>query len=317
MKKDELKNMLYQMILCRRFEEKAGEMYTTGKFKGFCHLYIGEEAVAVGAMSALREDDYVLASYREHAHCLVKGSDPGAVMAELFGKKTGVSKGKGGSMHLFDSERNFLGGHAIVGGHIPIATGVGFALKYEGKDQVVVCFFGEGSVHQGTFHESLNLASLWKLPVVFCIENNRYGMGTSLERASSMYELFEKARSYNMPRAHIDGMDVLKVRKIFDEAVQRAREEKTPCLIEALTYRFKGHSMADPAHYRTKEELEKQQKRDPILVFQKTLLKDNVISKKDIENFEKEIEEKVNKAVEFADKSEEPELEALYEDLYV
>jgi len=317
MKKDELKNMLYQMILCRRFEEKAAEMYTTGKFKGFCHLYIGEEAVAVGAMSALREDDYVLASYREHAHCLVKGSDPKAVMAELFGKKTGVSKGKGGSMHLFDTEKNFLGGHAIVGGHIPLAAGIAFAVKYEGKDQVVLCFFGEGSVHQGTFHEALNLAALWKLPVIYCIENNRYGMGTPLERASSIYSLFEMARSYGMPRGHIDGMDVLKVRKIFDEAVQRAREEKTPCLIEALTYRFRGHSMADPAHYRTKEELDEQMKKDPIKIFQKRLFEENIITKKDVEEMEKEIEKKVDEAVEFAEKSPEPPLEALHEDLYV
>jgi pyruvate dehydrogenase E1 component alpha subunit len=317
MKDDELKDLLYKMIYLRRFEEKAGEMYTMGKFRGFCHLYIGEEAVAVGALSTIRDDDYVLASYREHAHCLIKGSDGGRVMAELFGKERGVSKGKGGSMHLFDIEKNFWGGHAIVAGHLPLATGMGFAIKYEGKDQVVLCFFGEGSVNQGTFHESLNLASVWKLPVIYCIENNRYGMGTAVERATSLYDICQKACAYDIPNIHIDGMDVLNVKKAFEEAVKKAREEKAPTLIEAVTYRFRGHSMADPAHYRTKEELEEQKKRDPVETFKKKLMQKKVISEKDVKDIEKEIEEKINQAVEFADKSPEPPLDSLYEDLYI
>lgn len=318
MKKDEMKNLLYQMMYIRAFELKAAELYTMGKFRGFCHLYIGEEAVAVGAMSTIRDDDYVLATYREHAHCLVRGSEGGRVMAELLGKETGVSRGKGGSMHLFDIEKNFWGGHAIVAGHLPLAAGMAFAIKYEEKDQVVLCFFGEGSVNQGNFHESLNLASIWKLPVIFCIENNRYGMGTAAERATSLYEdICKKAAAYGIPRIHIDGMDVLKVREGFEKAVKRARKESIPTLIETITYRFKGHSMADPAHYRTKEELESQMKRDPIEIFKKKLKADKVITDKDFEALEKEIEEKVNEAAEFAEKSSEPSLDELYKDIYV
>ena len=252
-------------------------MFTLGHIGGFCHLYIGQEAVCVGAISCLREDDYVLSAYRDHGHCIIKGSSPKKVMAELFGKSTGLCKGKGGSMHLFDAEKNFLGGFAIVGGHLPIATGAAFAIKYQKKDQVVLCFFGEGAVNIGAFHESLNIAATWKLPVIYLCENNRYGMGTPIERATSLYDICQKACAYSMERDHIDGMDVLAVRESVEKAIQRAREHSIPTLIEARTYRFRGHSMLDPAHYRTKEELEEQLKRDPIGTFKEKLLKDSTL----------------------------------------
>ncbi len=260
------RGLLRQMLRIRRFEEKAGEAYAQGKIGGFCHLYIGQEAVAVGALAALREDDYVFASYREHAHALVRGVSARACMAELFGKSTGCSGGKGGSMHLFDVERNFMGGHAIVGAHIPLAAGAGFAIKYRGTDQLSICFFGEAAANIGAFHETLNMAALWKLPVIFLCENNRYGMGTALERASSVYHISDRGCAYEMDDETVDGMDVLAVYDAVRRAVERARSGKLPTLIEARTYRYMGHSMADPihGHYRTKEELEEQKKRDPI-----------------------------------------------------
>jgi pyruvate dehydrogenase E1 component alpha subunit len=239
--------LLEQMQLIRRFEEKAAEMYALGKIGGFLHLYIGQEAVAVGAMSTLRPDDLAIAGYREHGHILAKGGDPRRVMAELFGRRDGVSKGKGGSMHMFDRAINFLGGHAIVGGYLPIATGVGFAIRYEDRDRVILCFFGDGSVPQGEFHESLNLASLWKLPVVFICENNRYAMGTAIQRALAQTDISKFADAYAMPGEACDGMDVLAVRDCVGRAVARARASKTPTLVEARTYRFRGHSMRDPA----------------------------------------------------------------------
>ena len=228
------------MQLIRRFEEKAAEMYALGKIGGFLHLYIGQEAVAVGAMSTLRPDDYAIAGYREHGHILAKGGDPRRIMAELFGRRDGVSKGKGGSMHMFDRSINFLGGHAIVGGYLPIATGVGFAIRYEDRDRVILCFFGDGSVPQGEFHESMNLASLWKLPVVFICENNRYAMGTAIQRALAQTDISKYAEAYAMPGEACDGMDVLAVRECVGRAVARARESKAPTLVEARTYRFRG-----------------------------------------------------------------------------
>jgi pyruvate dehydrogenase E1 component alpha subunit len=235
------------MMLIRRFEEKAAEAYAMGKIGGFLHLSIGEEAVAVGAAAALRDDDYMISTYREHGHCLAKGSDPRRMMAELYGRRDGLSRGKGGSMHLFDRERNFMGGHAIVGAHLPLAAGVGFAIKYQGGDQVMVCFFGDGSVPEGEFHESMNLAALWKLPVIWICENNRYAMGTSVERALAQTEIWKFAEVYGIPGEPADGMDVLAIRDTVGRAVERARRDKTPTLIEARTYRFRGHSMRDPA----------------------------------------------------------------------
>src|SRR5881396_311923 len=234
------KRLLSDMLLIRRFEEKAAEGYALGKIGGFLHLYIGEEAVAVGATSMLRPDDYAISAYREHGHCLAKGSDPKRAMAELFGRRDGLSKGKGGSMHLFDKSTNFLGGHAIVGAHLPIAAGVGFAIKYRGGDQVVLCYFGDGAVPEGEFHEALNLAALWKLPVIFICENNRYAMGTALERALAETEIWKFGEAYGIPCEPVDGMDVLVVRDAVARAVDRARHDKTPTLLEARTYRFRG-----------------------------------------------------------------------------
>src|SRR2546429_9217960 len=250
--RETLLTLFRQMLLIRRFEEKCAESYSLGKIGGFCHLYIGQEAVGVGAISALRPDDYVLTSYREHGQAIAKGISPEAVMAELYGKAGGCSHGKGGSMHLFDAEVNFLGGHAIVGGQIPLATGVAFACKYKETDQVTVCFFGEAAVNQGAFHESLNMAQLWKLPCIYICENNKYGMGTSLEGAMSLQNISEKACAYELESEYVDGRALLAIRQGKQRAVKRAREQAGPALIGARTYRFMGHSMSDPGKYRTR-----------------------------------------------------------------
>jgi pyruvate dehydrogenase E1 component subunit alpha len=312
------KQLLTDMFLIRRFEEKAAEAYTLGKIGGFLHLYIGEEAVAVGATSALRPDDYAISAYREHGHCLAKGADPKRTMAELYGRRDGLSGGKGGSMHLFDKSVNFLGGHAIVGAHLPIAVGVGFAVKYQGGDQVVVCYFGDGAVPEGEFHESMNLAALWKLPVIFLCENNRYAMGTSVERALAQTEIWKFGQTYGIPSERIDGMDVLAVREAVARAVARARKQKTPALLEADTYRYRGHSMRDPAGavYRTKEEVEREKLRDPITLFREKMLAADVLSEADVKAIEKDVNDRVDEAVAFADASPEPPGEALFTDIY-
>ena len=312
------RRLLSEMMLIRRFEEKAAEAYAMGKIGGFLHLYIGEEAVAVGATSVLRPDDYAVAAYREHGHCLAKGSDPRRAMAELFGRRDGLSKGKGGSMHLFDRSVNFLGGHAIVASHLPLAAGVGFAIKYQGGDQVMVCYFGDGAVPAGEFHEAMNLASLWKLPVIFLCENNRYAMGTSLERALAETEIWKFGRSYNMPCEPVDGMDVLAVREVVERAVARARSEQLPSLIEARTYRFRGHSMRDPAGaiYRTKEEVEHEKQRDPIVLFRDRALAAGCIAEADVRAIEKDVNDRIDEAVAFAEASPEPPAEWLFTDIY-
>src|SRR5688572_17144423 len=274
--KARLHEMLHQMLLGRRFEEKTAEAYAVGKIGGFCHLYIGQEAVAVGSFAALRPDDYVITAYREHVQALAKGMTPREVMAELYGRVGGSSKGKGGSMHMYSNKVNFMGGWGIVGGQIPLGTGFAWAIKYRGEDRVCLCFMGEAAVNQGAFHESLNMAALWKLPVIYIVENNRFGMGTAWERASSLYDISQKASAYDMPSAIADGMDVLDMRRVTQEAIDRAREDGTPTLIEARCYRFMGHSMSDPVHgvYRTKDEVEEQKRKDPITRFIE-LLKDN------------------------------------------
>src|SRR5712664_666296 len=310
--RETLINIYHQMLLVRRFEEKSAEAYSAGKIGGFCHLYIGQEAVAIGAISAIRKDDYVLTSYREHAHAIAKGMPPESVMAELFGKATGCSKGKGGSMHMFDKELGFLGGHAIVGGQIPLATGVAFASKYKGTDQVTLCFFGEAAVNQGAFHESLNMAQLWKLPCIYICENNQYGMGTSLARAMSLQNVAAKACAYEMASEFVDGMDVMAMRQATERAVQRAREESLPTLLEARTYRYMGHSMSDPGKYRTRAEIEKYQERDPIKTFAQTLKQNGVLSDQDIADIEAQIKQEVEHAVQFADESPEPDPNELY-----
>jgi pyruvate dehydrogenase E1 component subunit alpha len=314
-----LKDLLEKMLLVRRFEEKSAEMYTLGKIGGFCHLYIGQEAVAVGAIAALEPEDAVLCSYREHGHALARGMDPGPIMAELFGKRTGCSKGKGGSMHLFDPAVGFMGGHGIVGGQIPLAAGVAFAAKYLNQSRVTLCFFGEAAVNIGSFHESLNLAQLWKLPVVFICENNEFGMGTPILKTSAIHDLSEKAGSYDMARAIVDGMDVLSVYDGLSEAVERARKEDLPTLIEARTYRFMGHSMSDPAHgtYRTREELAEHRQRDPIKRFTSTLESLGIINQEYIDDLDGKIREVVDQAVAFADESPDPTPEDLTTDVYL
>jgi len=309
--------MLRQMLLIRRFEEKAAEAYALGKIGGFCHLYIGQEAVAVGSLSAVREDDYAICSYREHGQALVRGIPAGAVMAELFGKATGCSKGKGGSMHLFDAKRRFMGGHGIVGGHIPLAAGIAFANKYQGGDQVCICYFGEAAVNIGAFHETLNMASVWKLPVIFLCENNRYGMGTAFERVAAVTDVVEHARSYDMAAEAVDGMNVLTVYDATRRAVERARKGGDPTLLEVRTYRFMGHSMSDPLHgvYRTKDEVEEQKKKDPITQLAEKLKEDKVIDQAALDAMDAEIHTEVEQAVKFADESPDPDLAELYNDV--
>src|SRR5215813_2651407 len=314
--RDTLIELYYQMLLCRRFEEKSAEAYSSGKIGGFCHLYIGQEAVAVGAISAIRKDDYVLTSYREHGHAIAKGMKCESIMAELFGKVTGCSKGKGGSMHMFDKEVNFLGGHGIVGGQIPLATGTAFASKYQGTDQVTLCFFGEAAVNQGAFHESLNMAQLWKLPCIYICENNQYGMGTSLARAMSLRDISKKACAYEMASEFVDGMDVLAVREATMRAVERARKDYLPTLLEIRTYRFMGHSMSDPGNYRTRADIEKYQERDPIKVFSATLLEEKIADEKTLEEIDHKVREVVEDSLRFADESPLPDSSELYTDVY-
>jgi pyruvate dehydrogenase E1 component alpha subunit len=315
---DEYRDWLRQMILIRRFEEKAGEAFSLGKIGGFCHLYFGQEAVAVGSLAALGPDDYITCSYREHGHALARGISARTVMAELFGKAAGSSKGKGGSMHLFDASLGFLGGHGIVGGHIPLATGMAFAAKYRDTEQVAVCYFGEAAVNNGAFHEALNMAALWKLPAIYLCENNRYGMGTALERASAIYDISERASSYDMANEVVDGQDVLIMHAAMERAVERARADKVPTLLEVRTYRFMGHSMSDPihGHYRTKEEVEDQRKRDPISVWSQRLIAEGLTDEAAVKALDQEIVREVEDAYQFADQAPDPEMEELHRDVY-
>src|SRR6478752_3331648 len=295
--------MLRSMLLQRRFEERCAEAYALGKIGGFCHLYIGQEAVSTGTLSMLRPDDYVITTYRDHGQALARGMSPRTVMAELFGRVDGCSRGKGGSMHLFDANTNFLGGHGIVGGHVPLAAGVGFAIKYRGGDQVMVCFMGESVVNTGAFHEALNMAGLWKLPVVYVIENNRYGMGTALERASAIHDIYERGAAYNMARATCDGQDVFAVRDAMKEAVDRARTDSAPTLLEVRTYRFMGHSMSDAVSgtYRSKAELDEYMKRDPIALLRAHMHENNELTDEELQKMDEEIKAVVQDAWDFAD----------------
>lgn len=320
MERDDLLSLYHQMLLIRRFEEKSAEMYALAKIAGFLHLYIGEEAVAVGAIAALRPDDYVISAYRDHGHCLARGSDPRAVMAELFGKATGLCKGKGGSMHLVDAERRFMGGYAIVGGHLPLAAGLAFAVKYRKSDQVVLCFFGEGALPSGQTHEAFNLAALWKLPVIFICENNRYAMGTPITRGIALYtEITETARSYGIEAEEVDGMDVLAVRARLREVVATVRSSPRPYFIEARTYRYMGHSMADPSHghYRTKDEVESERKRDPLVRLRQMIQEQGLGGDADFDRLDREVGDVVDQAVRFADDSPFPGPEELHTDVYV
>ncbi len=314
--RDELLRMLYQMVLIRRFEEKAAEAYTLGKIGGFCHLYIGQEAVAVGSIAALRPDDYVITSYRDHGHALAKGTPADEVMAELYGKAGGCSAGKGGSMHLFDRDMNYMGGHGIVGAQIPLATGLAFASKYKHTGQATLCYFGEAAVNQGAFHESLNMAQLWKLPCVYICENNQYGMGTSLARAMSLQDVSQKAPGYDMASEFVDGMDVLAVYEATKRAVERARNESLPTLLEIRTYRFMGHSMSDPGNYRTRAEIEKYQERDPIKVFAESLRQQSLLDDEQLKDIEARVQVEVEQSLKFAEASPEPAPAELFTHIY-
>jgi pyruvate dehydrogenase E1 component subunit alpha len=313
-----LKSLLNSMLLIRCFEEKVAELFKKGKIGGFCHLYIGQEAVAVGSISTLTPDDYIFSSYRDHGHALARGVEPGEIMAELYGKQSGVSKGKGGSMHLFDRRQGCLGGYALVGGQIPLAVGAAFANRYLKQSRVTICFFGEAAVNGGPFHESLNLAALWELPVVFICENNRYGMGTPIERASALYDLSQKAFAYNMEHSLVDGMNVLAVREVVNEAVERARNESAPTLIEARTYRFMGHSMADPVHghYRTEKEVEEQRRLDPIRLLTSALDTLAIMTIEKVEDERERVLDKVEDAIAFAERSLDPLSSDLLHDIY-
>lgn len=313
---EKLISMYREMLLIRRFEERSAQEYGKGKIGGFCHLYIGQEATGVGAVAALRPDDYIYTAYRDHGLALARGMTSKGCMAELFGKVTGVSKGIGGSMHFYDLEKGFMGGWGIVGGHPPLAAGSAFATKYQGKDSVTICFMGEASTNQGVFHETLNMAQLWKLPVIFICENNGYGMGTAISRAMAGEHLFEKAAGYEMARLAVNGMDVIEMYREMSIAIERARTEMLPTFIEARTYRFRGHSMSDPGQYRTKEEIEEYKRRDPVETFGRELVAEGLMTEAELEAMDEQIKQEVQEAVEFADASPQPSLEMLHENVY-
>lgn len=306
-----------QMVLIRTFEERAAEEYTKGKITGFTHLYSGEEAVAVGAISALSDKDYVVSAYRDHGHVLVKGADAGSVMAELFGKATGLSHGRGGSMHLFDGSIRFMGGYGIVGGGLPISVGLAQAVAYRGEDEVVASFFGDGAVNQGVFHESLNMAKLWKLPLLLICENNFYGIGTSVGRASAVEDIYKRVCAYDMQAAQVDGMDVMAVRSAAERAVATIRSGKGPVFIEARTYRFRGHSMSDPDEYRSKTELKIWRERDPIPKFAKHLESEGITTAVSLKEIRESVDKEVTDAVAFADSSPDPPVADLMKNVNV
>ncbi|MEE9285831.1 MAG: pyruvate dehydrogenase (acetyl-transferring) E1 component subunit alpha [Dehalococcoidia bacterium] len=305
-----------KMVLIRRFEEKAGEMYGRGKIGGFLHLYIGEEAVAVGAIPPLEDRDYIVTHYREHGHALARGLETKRLMAELFGRVTGTSKGKGGSMHLFDAAKGFMGGYAIVGAMMPIATGLALASQYRDEGRICLCIFGDGAVNEGEFHESFNLAALWKLPVLFLLENNGFGMGTRVERAHAGKEICHLADAFGIPSEQVDGMDVLAVREAAIRAINHVRSGQGPFFLEATTYRFRGHSMSDPVAYRDKKEEQQWKRRDPVVQFRRELLQSSAASEENIAAIEQSVDEEIGEAVAFADASPNPTLEVLDEDIY-
>ncbi len=306
-----------KMLLIRRFEEKAGQLYGKQKIKGFCHLYIGQEACAVGAASALTKDDKWITAYRDHGHPLALGTPPRAVMAELYAKATGCSKGKGGSMHIFDKNVNFVGGHGIVGGQIPLGAGLAFAEQYNGTKNLCICYMGDGAVRQGALHEAFNMAMLWKLPVIFVVENNGYAMGTSVGRTSNVTELYTLGESYDMPSESVDAMRVEEVHLAVARAAERARKGDGPTFLEFKTYRYKGHSMSDPAKYRTKEELEDYKGQDPIEQVRATIFANKYATEAELEKIDKEIKVIVEAAVKFAEESPYPEASEAYSDVYV
>jgi len=313
---DELVSFYRDMLLIRRFEEKAGQMYGMGLIGGFCHLYIGQEAVVVGVQTALRDGDSVITGYREHGHMLIGGSDPKAIMAELTGRSAGCSSGKGGSMHMFNPEKGFYGGHGIVGAQVSLGTGLGFAAKYRKSQDVAVAFFGDGASNQGQVYESFNMAELWTLPVIYIIENNQYAMGTSVKRASSEVELFRRGESFRIPGEQVDGMNVLAVRAAMDKAVAHCRSGNGPYILELKTYRYRGHSMSDPAKYRSKEEVQKMRaEHDAIDQIKEVILNKGIMDEAALKNIDKEIKATVADAASFAQECPEPDLSELYTDV--
>ena len=318
MNKEDYLNLYKKMYLIRLFEESCGENYSKGFIRGFLHLYIGQEAVAVGSIDSLQEKDYIVTHYRDHGHAIARGLSTSGLMAELFGKETGVSKGKGGSMHLFDAEKNFMGGHAIVGAQMPLSAGFALASQYRKEDSVTVVYFGDGATNQGTFHETMNLASVWKLPMVFFLENNFYGMGTSVERIRTNGKSFSNlAEGYGIPSTVVDGMDVLAVKETTKEVVDKVRNGNGPALIEATTFRFQGHSMADPAKYRESSEVDEWKKKDPVESFPNYILNKNIASQAEIDEVKKIVNDEMASAVKFATESNEPDLNSLNKDVYL
>ena len=316
--KDQLIDMYKEMCFFRRFEERVGLAYTKRKFSGFCHLHIGQEALAVGVQSALRPTDYMLSSYRSHTQAIGKGIPAGQVMAELFGKVDGVCRGKGGSMHMFSDEHRFFGGHGIVGGQVPIAAGIAFKIRYSDEDEICVCYLGDAATNQGQFHEALNMAATWDLPVLYIIENNKYGMGTDIKRTTSVDHLWKRALAYDMDHSDVDGMDVVAVHDHVNAIVENMRKTKRPYLLDALTYRYRGHSVSDPGLYRTKQEVEEYQKhRDPILQLGARLVEEGYATEEELKTWDKEAKQKTKDAEAFADASENPPVDELYDHVLV
>ena len=316
MQKKEYLDIYYQMVLIRRVEERAAELYQQGKIGGFLHLYIGQEAVSTGLISVRKPQDRLITAYRDHGVAINAGISARQVMAELLGKATGVSKGKGGSMHMADVDKNYWGGHAVVGAHLPIATGLALGDQYQDKDGVTICMFGDGATNIGFFHEALNLSKVWNLPVLWVCENNQYGMGTAVDRASAVIEIRQKAVGYSIPNERVDGMNVLTVRKAAEKAIAHIRSGQGPYFLEVVTYRFRGHSMGDPERYRQKEEVEKWQEEDPIGIYRRELLKEKIASKEELDDLEMKVEAEVQDAVEFAEASPEPAPEELFTHIY-
>jgi len=318
LEKQQAVELYSKMLLIRRFEEESERLYRRGMIRGFLHTYIGEEAIAVGAVPLLRDDDYVISHYRDHGHALARGMDPKSAMAELCGKNTGCSGGKGGSMHLFDVEKHFMGGHAIVGGQLPLAVGMALGIKQQELDSVVMCFFGDGAVNEGEFHEAMNLASLWKLPVIFMLENNLYGMGTGVNRSrAGGANIYGAADPYLIPAVQIDGMDIMAVIETVKEGIQKVREkDHGPVFIECMAYRFHGHSMADPSNYRETEEVKEQMVRDPIDRFRTLCMEANILSQEEISELDEQVDAIVQEAREFAENSPEPNESDLYSHIY-
>lgn len=314
---DTSRELLRQMALIRRFEEEAGRQYQRAKAGGFLHLAIGEEATIVGTTSVMEPGDYLIGTYRTHGHAIARGTDPRNVMAELFGREDGTARGRGGSMHIFDGDRRFMGGYGIVGGNLPIAAGLALASDYKGTDEVTVCMFGDGATNTGNFGETINLAALWSLPIVFLVENNLYGMGTAIERHSAVTDLSHKAEGLGVPGERVDGQDVVAMRECVADHLEIARRERRPTLVEAFTYRYRGHSAADPEVYRDKQEVEEWQQRDPIEIFSRRLIEEGAISADELAGIREGVDAQVVAAVEFADASPEPPLDSLYDNLYV